>query len=106
MFGKNKISEIVNKIAKGYNPDKIILFGSYANGNPNEDSDLDLFVIKDSDLPRPQRTVQVRKMLYGAKIPIDLIVYTPKEIEESKNNKFGFVFKVLNTGKTIYERPT
>lgn len=105
MFGKNKISEIVNKIAKGYNPDKIILFGSYANGNPNEDSDLDLFVIKDSDLPRPQRTVQVRKMLYGAKIPIDLIVYTPKEIEESKKNKYSFVFEVLNTGKTIYERP-
>jgi len=106
MVGKDKISEIVNKIATGYNPDRIILFGSYANGNPNDDSDLDLFVIKDSDLPRPQRTVQVRKMLFGAMIPIDLIVYTPKEIEESINNKFSFVFEVLNTGKTLYERPT
>jgi predicted nucleotidyltransferase len=105
MIGKDKISEIVKKIASGYNPDKIILFGSYATGNPNEDSDLDLFVIKDSDLPRPQRTVQVRKMLYGSMIPIDLIVYTPKEIEESRGNKFSFVFKVLNTGKTLYERP-
>lgn len=52
MIGTDKISEIVNKIATGYNPDKIILFGSYASGNPSDDSDLDLFVIKDSDLPR------------------------------------------------------
>jgi len=104
MIGTDKISEIINKIVTGYNPEKIILFGSYATGNPNEDSDLDLFVIKDSDLPRPQRTVQVRKMLYGSMIPIDLIVYTPKEIDESKENRFSFVYKVLNTGKTIYER--
>jgi len=105
MIGKDKISEIVNKIAFGYNPEKIILFGSYATGNPNEDSDLDLFVIKETDLPRPQRMVQVRKMIYGSMIPIDLIVYTPKEIDEAKGNKFGFVFEVLNTGKTLYERP-
>ncbi|MCX6272954.1 MAG: nucleotidyltransferase domain-containing protein [Bacteroidetes bacterium] len=104
MIGKEKISEIVNKIASGYNPDKIILFGSYATGNPNEDSDLDLFVIKDSDLPRPQRTMQVRKMLYGSMIPIDLIVFTPKEIDESRNNKFSFVYEILTTGKTLYER--
>ena len=104
MIGKEKISEIVNKIASGYNPDKIILFGSYATGNPNEDSDLDLFVIKDTDLPRPQRTVQVGKMLYGSMIPIDLIVFTPKEIDESKENKFSFVYEVLTTGKTLYER--
>lgn len=84
MIGTDKISEIINKIASGYKPDKIILFGSYANGNANEDSDLDLFVIKDSDLPRPERTAQCRKLIYGSMIPIDLIVYTPKEIEESK----------------------
>ena len=104
MIRPDKIFEIVNKIASGYNPDKIILFGSYATGSPNEDSDLDLFVIKETDLPRPLRTVQVRKMLYGSMIPIDLIVYTPKEIEESRGNKFSFVYKVLNTGKTLYER--
>ena len=104
MIGTEKISEIINKIALGYNPDKIILFGSYASGNQNDDSDLDLFVIKETDLPRPQRSMQVRKMLYGSMVPIDLIIYTPKEIEESKENKYSFVFKVLNTGKTLYER--
>jgi len=43
-------------------------------------------------------------MLYGSMVPIDLIIYTPKEIEESKGNKQGFVFEVLHTGKTLYER--
>ena len=104
MIGSDKIADIVTKIVSGYNPDKIILFGSYATGKPTEDSDLDLMVIKATDLPRPQRTVQVRKMLYGAMIPIDLIVYTPQEIAESKENKFSFVSEVLNTGKTLYER--
>ncbi|MFA6402384.1 MAG: nucleotidyltransferase domain-containing protein [Salinivirgaceae bacterium] len=104
MIGTDKISEIINKIAFGFNLEKIILFGSSATGNPNEDSDLDLFVIKDTDLPRPQRTVLVRKMIYGSKVPIDLIVYSPKEIDDSKENKFGFVYEVLKTGKTLYER--
>ena len=104
MIGKDKISEIVNKIASGYNPEKIILFGSYANGTPDEDSDLDLLVIKESDLPRPQRTAHVRKMIYGSMVPIDLIVYTPKEIAESKDNRYSFVNEVLNTGKILYER--
>jgi len=104
MIGSDKIADIVTKIVSGYNPDKIILFGSYANGKPTEDSDLDLMIIKATDLPRPQRTVQVRKILYGAMVPIDLIVYTPQEIAESKDNIFSFVSEVLNTGKTLYER--
>ena len=104
MIRKDKISEVVAKIANGYDPDKIILFGSYADGNPTEDSDLDLFVIKETDLPRPQRTVQLRRMLYGSMIPMDLIVYTPKEIAESKKNSYSFVNEVLNSGKILYER--
>jgi len=63
MIEQEKISEIINKIIFNYSPEKIILFGSYANGNPDEHSDLDLFVIKDTDIPRPQRTAQVRKIL-------------------------------------------
>jgi len=103
MIGIDKITEIVNKIVSGYSPEKIILFGSYANGNPNEDSDLDLVIIKDSELPRPQRTMQVRKLIYGSMIPIDLIVFTPKEVAEFKNNKYSFISNVLKTGKVIYE---
>lgn len=104
MITKNKISEIVKKIASGYNPEKIILFGSYASGTAAENSDIDLFVIKDSELPRPQRAVQLRKMLLGSQVPMDIIVYTPNEVNNEKDEKYSFVYEVLNSGKTVYER--
>jgi len=103
MIGKDQISVLVNKIAVGYKPLKIILFGSYANGNANEDSDLDIFVIKESDIPRPQRIFQLRKMLYGTMLPIDLLVYTPDEVERSKADSFSFVNEILTNGKVVYE---
>jgi uncharacterized protein len=104
MITENKISEIVKKIASGYNPEKIILFGSYASGTAAENSDIDIFVIKDSELPRPQRTMQLRRMLIGSQIPMDLIVYTPSEVDKEKDEKYSFVYEVLNSGKTVYER--
>ena len=104
MIEQEKIFDVIDRIVSGYDPEKIILFGSYAVGNPNVNSDLDLFVIKESELPRPQRTMQVRRMLYGVMIPIDLVVYTPQEIEQSKDNTYSFVFEVLKTGKVLYER--
>lgn len=104
MIRKRKISEIIEKITLGYNPDKIILFGSYASGKADENSDIDLLVIKESDLPRPERTVKVRRMLFGMNVPIDLIVYTPEEVSASRENPFSFIYEVLKSGKTIYER--
>ncbi len=104
MITENKISEIVKKIASGYNPEKIILFGSYVTGTATEDSDIDIFVIKDSELPRPQRIMQLRRMLIGSQIPMDLIVYTPGEVDKEKDEKYSFVYEVLNSGKTVYER--
>jgi uncharacterized protein len=104
MITENKISEIIKKIASGYNPEKIILFGSHASGKASENSDIDIFVIKNSELPRPQRTMQLRRMLFGSQIPMDLIVYTPNEVESEKDEEYGFVYEVLNSGKTVYER--
>ena len=47
MVDSNKINEIASRIATRFNPDKIILFGSYAAGNPNKDSDLDILYLLD-----------------------------------------------------------
>ncbi|MDT3738138.1 MAG: nucleotidyltransferase domain-containing protein [Candidatus Kapabacteria bacterium] len=104
MIADQEIYDIVHKITTGYAPDKVILFGSYANGNPNENSDIDLLIIKDTDKSRPERTTLVRKLLFGSMIPIDLIVYTPDELEESKKDKYSFVHQLLNNSITLYER--
>ncbi len=104
LITEKKIQEVINKISNNYFPEKIILFGSYAKGNPEVTSDLDLFIIKDSVLPRYKRGLEVRRLLFGSMIPIDLLVYTPKEIEEQKDRKYSFVHEVLNTGRVVYER--
>jgi len=102
MISENKILSIVYTIVNQYEPDKIILFGSYARGDATENSDLDLFIVKNTDIPRYQRGMEIRKLLYGSMIPI--VVFTPYEIESSKDIKFSFVNEVIKSGKILYEK--
>jgi predicted nucleotidyltransferase len=101
---KEQIEEIVNRIVEHYQPRKIILFGSYAYGVPAKDSDLDLLVVKDTDLPRYKRAREIRKYLWGiSEIPKDIIVYTQKEIDEWKEVDEAFITSVVKNGKILYE---
>lgn len=104
MIELNKINDIVNRIAFGFNPDKIILFGSYAAGNPNSDSDIDLLIIKDTDLPKHKRSFDIQKSLRGSMIPLDILVYTQKEFEQEQHNKYSFLSSAIKTSKILYER--
>jgi predicted nucleotidyltransferase len=104
MINSNKINDIVNKIAIGVSPEKIILFGSYAAGNANNDSDLDLLIIKDTDLPRHKRSFDIQKLLIGSMIPMDILVYTTKEFELEKNEINSFLYSAIKTSKILYER--
>jgi predicted nucleotidyltransferase len=98
------VEEIVRRIVDNYKPEKIILFGSYAYGIPTKDSDLDLLVVKDTDLPRHKRAREIRKHLWGiCEIPKDIIVYTPKEIDEWREVDQAFVTEVVKKGKILYE---
>ena len=104
MIELNKINEIIEKIKERFNPDKIILFGSYANGTANEDSDLDLLIVKDTEMPRHKRNIEIRKSLIGSKMPMDILVYTKEEFEYEKKDMFSFVSKIFPTSKIVYER--
>lgn len=102
MISQAQIDTVVQRIVENVNPEKIILFGSYAEGNPNENSDLDILIIKETDMPRYKRNSEVKKYLRGLKIPIDVVVYSQKEIDEWKNVKTSFVNNVLEKGKVLY----
>ncbi|MGA2297821.1 MAG: nucleotidyltransferase domain-containing protein [FCB group bacterium] len=104
MIDSNKITEIVNKIQSNFELESIILFGSYANGTANKDSDLDLLIIKETDLPSHHRSFEIYKLLIGSMIPMDILVYTKKEFEEEKNQKFSFLYSALKNSKVLYER--
>jgi predicted nucleotidyltransferase len=102
MVTKQQIDEIVKRIADNYHPEKIVLFGSYAYGTPTEDSDLDLLIIKDTELPRHKRGREVRKYLRGLKIAVDLLVYTKKEVEEWRDVNTAFITTVMGKGKVLH----
>jgi len=106
VISENEIKIVAKKIVENVNPQKIILFGSYCSNDFNEHSDLDLLIIKETVLPSHQRGREVFKHLRGLKIPVDIIVYTPDEIKEWKDEKHSFISKILEEGKVIYDRET
>lgn len=102
MNRNKKIKEIVNKIKSQFRPQKIILFGSYAWGKPSEDSDIDLFLIMESSLRRDERACQIQKIFADRTFPLDIIVYTPKEVEESLKRGNPFIKEILSKGGVLY----
>jgi predicted nucleotidyltransferase len=101
---KEIIGEIVEKIAAEYQPKKIILFGSYATGEPTEDSDLDLLIIKNTEKRPIDRWVEVKRLLRktSGNLPVSPLVYTEKEIEERVAIKDFFLEEILETGEVLY----
>lgn len=104
MLAAQQLKEIVARIIDVYQPEKIILFGSYANGNAKESSDIDLLLVKQTKEIPVDRAITVRKSLRDFLFPMDILVYTPDEIENFKGSKFSFISQVLKSGKIIYER--
>lgn len=98
------IDQVVQKIVDHINPLQVILFGSYARGMPAADSDLDLFVVVESSLPRHKRSAKIRLLFSPAPCPMDILVYTPQEVESCSGVVNHIVTDVMTTGKILYER--
>ncbi|MEW6287089.1 MAG: nucleotidyltransferase domain-containing protein [Chloroflexota bacterium] len=100
-----QLPEITRRIVRTSNPDKIILFGSYAHGNFSADSDLDLLVIVPNVKHRRRESIRVRRALRGLLVPVDIVIATPEQIKRL-GNVAGLVYQsALKEGKVIYERP-
>lgn len=103
MITQEQINEIADRIVEKFKPQKIILFGSYANGTPTDESDLDLMIIKDSDLASRQQNRTVRKILSDLGVPVDVIVKTPDEFQTYKDIIGTIIYPANKFGKVIYE---
>ena len=99
------IARIAERIGREYKPQKVILFGSYARGKPTEDSDIDLFIVKDTDARMVDRFVEVKRLIYDPqlRIPVSPLVYTPQELEERLDMGDDFVEEIMSEGKVPYE---
>ena len=98
------IAEVVDKLKTEYQPEKIILYGSYAYGQPNEESDIDLFIVKDTNKRRVDRFVEVSRLLHDPKrgITVSPLIYTPEEINDRLSIGDHFVKEVLMKGEILY----
>ena len=102
---KEIILNIVDKIKKDYQPEKIILYGSYAYGNPDRDSDIDLFIIKETDERPIDRRVAIRRIVDirdAAHPPFSPIVITPQELKTRLKIGDQFVEEILTRGEVLY----
>ena len=103
MAGPSTIERVVAGIM-GYEPEKVILFGSVARGETDEFSDIDLIVVKDTDERFFKRLLDVTAYL-PRDVTIDVLVYTPGEIETMVMGRNPFIQRALEEGQVLYERP-
>lgn len=105
MISKEVIEEVKNRLVETYNPVAIYLFGSYAWGNPTEDSDLDLVIVIDkSDEKSYVRSRIGQRALFGLGISKDMVVYTKEEFEKNAHDVTTLCSKVKRDGKVLYAR--
>lgn len=99
------ISEIVEKIEQQLKPRKIILFGSYAHGKPNRDSDIDILIVTEKPLAM-EKTFQLKhSLLKNNSMPVQIITIPLEEFLETKEIIGGIAYPASKYGKTLYERP-
>ena len=98
------LAEVVRRIPTIGAPVKIVLFGSHAKGTARPDSDLDLLIIEESDLPRYRRSGRYRRVLCGVFPAKDIVVWTPQEVEGWRAVPNAFISTVLAEGKLLYEK--
>src|SRR3990172_3555126 len=98
------LQEMVRRMVAVGTPRTIVMFGSRARGTAGPDSDIDLLLVEESELPRFKRSARYRRALVGLFPSKDVVVYTPEEVARWRDVANAFVTVALREGKTLYER--
>ena len=104
MVERKQIREFCRAVAREFQPQRIVLFGSYAYGKPTDDSDVDLLVVMPFDRRKGRKSLEIRRRI-PAGFPLDLIVRTPEFIAQRLAWGDCFVQEILSKGKVLYEAP-
>jgi len=101
---EKELRRIVATLTEKYKPEKIILFGSLASGKIHEWSDIDLLIVKETEKRPLDRALVAYSLLGNYREPMDIIVYTPAEVELLVNEGSFFMAEILAEGKMLYEK--
>lgn len=101
---EERIREVIEAL-RAYDPDQVFLFGSWARGEADELSDLDIVVIKRTSSPFFQRLREVARLLPASIGGVDILVYTPEEFTRMRRDGNAFAGLIAEEGKLIYARP-
>ncbi|HSV30556.1 MAG TPA: nucleotidyltransferase domain-containing protein [Atribacteraceae bacterium] len=98
------LDEVKHRIVSRFQPQRIILFGSYAGDKPGPDSDLDILVVMEVKGSTRQKANEIDLLMADRIVPMDFIVLTPEQYEQQKNIIGTMVRQADREGKVIYER--
>jgi len=101
---RKQLEEIAETIVKRFNPVRVVLFGSHARGQETEDSDVDLFVEMETDRRPPERAIEVSAVFGLRPWSMDVVVYTPAEVEQLKDVHGTLLSAIEAEGEVLYER--
>ena len=102
MFDYDIVNKVVDRIVSEFNPRMVVVFGSVANRTAADDSDLDIFVVMDTELSYHRRATAIHMKLLDIPLPMDIIAVTPEEYEANRDNKMSFMSDILSTGEVVY----
>lgn len=98
------ILALAQRIAERFQPERIILFGSYAYGSPTPDSDVDLLVVMETQLRSREQRLEISRAISPRPFPLDIVVCTPHELARRIARGDTFLDEIATRGKVIYER--
>jgi predicted nucleotidyltransferase len=96
------LADIVERVVRAANPQKIVLFGSAARGTMGSDSDYDLLVIKGGKFNRDRVTVAIYREMIGKGAAVDVVVVTPEEVERYRDAHCLVIRQALIEGRVVY----
>ncbi len=100
---EKELNHIVEQLIRLYKPDKIILYGSLANNDINEGTDIDLFIIKENVPDIGVDRIRQLDALIKYKLATDFIVYKPEELEKRLQMEDPFVINIFERGRVLYD---
>jgi predicted nucleotidyltransferase len=101
----DRLNKLVESLIQALSPRRIILFGSRARGEAGPDSDFDLMLVVDTDLPPADRAFIANKAVRHLGVPVDIIVYTPEEFDRLASWPSSIVAAAISEGNVLHASP-